>query len=149
MAGSCRWTRRARFISGPPTGSSPASSARRTCWRDTPAEAVAAGATGAVVLEDGTRVAALFPTAGAAGSAVTVSLRPESVTVAAVGSPGAGTLNALRGTVASASFLGSTVRYEVQAGAHLLRVEGAAETAFAPGSQVDLAFAPQAAVALS
>ena len=113
------------------------------------AEAVAAGATGTVVLEDGTRVAALSPAAGAAGSAVTVSLRPESVTVAAAGSPGAGTLNALRGTVASASFLGSTVRYEVQAGAHLLRVEGAAETAFAPGSQVDLAFAPQAAVALS
>ncbi len=110
-------------------------------------EAVYAGAIGPVALEDGPVVQALFPGGSIAGAAATVSLRPESITLR----PAAAVANdsALRGVVATASFLGSSVRYDVLVGRQRLRVEAPAEPAYAQGTEVELDFAPAAAVALT
>jgi hypothetical protein len=52
----------------------------------------------------------------------------------------------LRGTVNAASFLGASVRYDVQVGQRMLRVIGVAEQALPQGTTVSLTFAPQTTV---
>jgi iron(III) transport system ATP-binding protein len=108
--------------------------------------AVEAGGIGRLRLEDGAELDCLFPEGSAAGAAVTTSIRPESIVLSAGLAVGG---NVLRGNVAAASFLGGSVRYDVQIGQLVLRVVGSAETVFPAGAAVHLAFAPQAAVALS
>ncbi len=108
------------------------------------AAAVAAGTLGAVRLDGGAVIQALFPAAAPAGTRLSVAVRPESITL---GTPD-GTANRLDGTLADVSFLGATLRCDVAVGAEMLRVATTADVAPAPGAAVRLAFAPQAAIAL-
>ncbi|MSP01710.1 MAG: TOBE domain-containing protein [Acetobacteraceae bacterium] len=97
---------------------------------------VAAGTVGAVRLEDGVSIRCVFPSGGAEGRAVTVSLRPESMTIATAADPMAPDMNVLDGIVTAGSFLGGSARYDVQAGPRILRVSAPAEVAIPNGSPV-------------
>ena len=108
--------------------------------------AVAAGGTGAVRLDDGRAIGCLFPAGAAAGRAVTVSLRPESIVLA--DHAGAPEGNGLDGTVIAGSFLGGSARYDVQVGPRVLRVAASSETVFANGQAVRLTFPLDSAVAV-
>jgi iron(III) transport system ATP-binding protein len=103
---------------------------------------VATGGSGAVVLDDGDRIGCVFPGGGAAGSAVTVAVRPESLIVTS----GSTVMNSLMGTVISGSFLGGSARYDVQVKRRILRVTTPSDFIFANGSAVSLTFAPDSAV---
>ncbi len=109
---------------------------------------VAAGSVGALRLEGGAEISCLFPAGGTAGKATTAALRPESISVAALGSATANGANVLRGSITATSFLGGTVRYDVRVGERALRVVGPAEAAFPSGTDVQLVFAAQAAVSV-
>ncbi len=74
-------------------------------------------------------------------------MRPESVEIVAAEGAAKGA-NTLRGLVKASSFLGGSVRYDVEVGDQALRVSGPAETIFPAGTEVRLAFMPQAIVAL-
>jgi iron(III) transport system ATP-binding protein len=110
------------------------------------AAAVAPGGIGTLVLDGGARMACMFPAGAAPGQAAHASLRPESITIAPNSPAGANTLG---GEVTGASFLGAGVRYDVRVGTLLLRVMAPADTAFTPGTPVQLAFAPNAAIAVA
>ena len=109
-------------------------------------DAVAADGIGAVRLEDGSAIACLFPKGATSGASVTVALRPESIEVVPDGQQAGAGVNVLRGTVASASFLGGSGRYDVQIGPRVLRVVGSAETMVGAGATVGLTFPATAAV---
>ena len=104
------------------------------------------GDTGAVVLDDGGRVECLFPAGGIAGSAVTVSLRPESLVIAPPAGHGEAASNNLVGTVVAGSFLGGSARYDVQVNQRILRVTAPSELIFPNGSPVSLKFSLDSAV---
>ena len=107
---------------------------------------VQAGGVGRVRLATGEEIACLFPAGGTSGQATTASVRPESISILASDLPPAKAANVLRGTVNAASFLGASVRYDVQVGQRILRVIGPAEQALAQGTEVSLTFAPQSTV---
>ena len=110
---------------------------------------VTAGAIGRLRLENGLELSCVFPDGSAAGAAATASIRPESIAIGSgAGTPGDGS-NVLRGAITAASFLGGSVRYDVQVGAQALRVVGPAESVLEPGTDVQLSFPPQAAVSVS
>ena len=109
---------------------------------------VAAGAIGALRLDDGIELACLFPAGGSAGQAATMSVRPESIEIGAAVTPAGGAANTLQGAVTAASFLGGNVRYDVRVGERLIRVVGGAESVFSPGTGVQLTIRPEAAVLL-
>jgi iron(III) transport system ATP-binding protein len=109
-------------------------------------DAVRPGGTGPVRLDDGSAIGCLFPSGTAAGTAVTVSLRPESIDLVPEGQAALNGVNLLLGAVESASFLGGSGRYDVTVGARTLRVVGSAEVMVTAGSRVGLSFPPQAAV---
>jgi iron(III) transport system ATP-binding protein len=106
--------------------------------------AVPAGAMGAVRLGDGSRIHCLFPAGGVSGHATTVSVRPESIVLAT----GPCDETALRGVVNSASFLGGSVRYDVQVGDIVVRVVGQAEQVVPQGTAVGLTFPASSAVSV-
>jgi iron(III) transport system ATP-binding protein len=103
---------------------------------------VAAGDSGAVVLDDGDRIMSVFPGGGAAGGAVTVAVRPESLIVTS----GSTAMNSLMGTVISGSFLGGSARYDVQVKRRILRVTTPSDFIFANGSVVNVTFSLDSAV---
>jgi iron(III) transport system ATP-binding protein len=109
---------------------------------------VAPGGVGALRLEDGAEIACVFPAGSEAGQATTASVRPESISITPVGTATPSGTPSLRGSVSAASFLGGSMRYDVAVGAHALRVVGPAESAFAPGTDVQLAFPPQVVVSV-
>ena len=88
----------------------------------------------------------MFPAGGRSGQVATASVRPESISILASDMMPANEANMLRGTVNAASFLGASVRYDVQVGQRTLRVIGPAEQALARGTTVSLTFAPQTTV---
>jgi iron(III) transport system ATP-binding protein len=107
---------------------------------------VPAGGVGRVRLDSGEEIACMFPAGGTSGQAATASVRPESISILASDVIPANEANMLRGTVNAASFLGASVRYDVQVGQRTLRVIGPAEQALARGTTVSLTFAPQTTV---
>ncbi|HTI84821.1 MAG TPA: ABC transporter ATP-binding protein [Acetobacteraceae bacterium] len=107
---------------------------------------VPAGGVGRVRLDSGEEIACTFPAGGTSGQAATTSIRPESISIVTSGVIPADGTNLLRGTVNAASFLGASVRYDVQVGQRMLRVIGPAEQALARGTAVSLTFAPQTTV---
>src|SRR6185437_8528236 len=114
---------------------------------------VGAGEVAPVRLGDGGMIDCLFPGGHAGSGAVSVSVRPEAIALAAADTataPGGNVLggNVLRGTVAAASFQGGNVRYDVRSGGLLVRVIGPAEPVFAPETAVLLMFPARSAVAL-
>jgi iron(III) transport system ATP-binding protein len=111
------------------------------------ANPVAAGSTGAVRLADGSMMQCLFPSAHT-GGAVSISLRPEAITLVEGGEALAAGGNALHGVVAAASFQGGNIRYDIRCGEAVVRVVGPAEPGFAPGSALLMTFPARAAVAL-
>ena len=113
----------------------------------TTASTITAGGIGALRLDDGTEIKCLFPNGSAAGQSATVSIRPESIAIAPATAAANGA-NALRGSVIAASFLGGTVRYDIRVGERTLRVVGAADSMFPPGTDVLLVFPPQATVSV-
>jgi ABC-type Fe3+/spermidine/putrescine transport system ATPase subunit len=108
---------------------------------------VAAGEIGNVQLPDASVIQCLFPNHHS-GGAVSVSVRPEAITLAPLGTPPAPGENALRGTVAANSFQGGYVRYDISRGDIVVRVVSPAEPVFAPGTELLLTFPPRSAVAL-
>ena len=109
---------------------------------------VATGAIGTLRLEGGPEITCVFPSGSVAGRTATASLRPESVVLLAASSNAPNDCNVLRGSIGAASFLGGTVRYDVTTSGRTLRVVGPAETAIPEGTDVQLVFPPQAAVAV-
>ncbi|MGE0226096.1 MAG: ABC transporter ATP-binding protein [Acetobacteraceae bacterium] len=112
------------------------------------AGAVAAGGIGAMRTDDGEAIGCLFPAGAEAGRKVTVSVRPESISLLPDGAGAADGANMLRGTVSAASFLGGSARYDVRVGPRTMRVVASAESVVPAGTQVGLVFAPEAAVAV-
>jgi iron(III) transport system ATP-binding protein len=111
--------------------------------------AVTAGDVGTLHLDSGGEINCVFPTGSAAGQVATASVRPESISIAPAGSPVINGANVLHGSVNAASFLGANVRYDVRVGERALRVIGAAELVFPPGTGVLLMFPPQATVSVT
>ncbi len=101
------------------------------------------GDRGEVLLDDGARIGCLFPAGAAEGHAVTVSLRPESLSISTHPDPQA---NTLHGTVVAGSFLGGSARYDVQVNQRILRVTAPSDLVFANGSVVSLTFSLDSAV---
>jgi iron(III) transport system ATP-binding protein len=114
----------------------------------TTVSAVAAGALGPVRLAGDAVVQCLFPAGAAAGHAVTIAVRPESITLHPAGAAAPPEANRLAGTIAAASFQGDSVRYDVTAGDRTLRVLAPAEPAYAAGTAVQLAFPAASAVSV-
>jgi len=104
---------------------------------------------GAVRLGDGTRIRCVFPEGARAGAATAVSVRPESITLAPAGATAPEGHDRLEGTVRAASFLGNTIRYEVEVGGETVKVMTAPETALDPGARVALTFPHTVAVAVA
>jgi len=111
--------------------------------------AVPANGVGAVRLDDGTRIRCVFPDGARAGTAIAVSVRPESITLSAACAAAPDGHERLDGTVHAASFLGNTIRYEVEAGSQTVKVMTTPEMAFDPGARVSLSFPHHAAVAVA
>ncbi|HXT80672.1 MAG TPA: ABC transporter ATP-binding protein [Acetobacteraceae bacterium] len=106
------------------------------------------GEVATVRLPDNGTIQCLFGAGHARGGAVSVSVRPEAITLLspdATAQPGE---NLLRGTVTAASFQGSNVRYDVRSGKAIVRVVGPAEPVFAPDTQLLMTFSAKSAVAL-
>jgi len=108
---------------------------------------VAAGDVANVQLPDAGVIQCLFPNAHTSG-AVSVSVRPEAITLGPLGTPPTPGENALRGTVAATSFQGGYVRYDISCGDIVVRVVSPAEPVFAPKTELMLTFPPRSAVAL-
>lgn len=104
------------------------------------------GEPGSVVLDDGERIRCVFPAGGAAGNAVTVSLRPESLAIGPGDALTHADSNALMGTVTGCSFLGGTARYDVRVNEQILRVTAPSDATFPDGAPVRLTFALDSAV---
>jgi len=111
-------------------------------------EAVAAGSVGTVRLDEGVRIACVFPAGSIAGKPANVSVRPESIVIRSATAGVTDSENVLSGVVFAASFLGGSVRYDVRVGGRALRVIGPAESAFPSGTEVQLTFPPQSAVSV-
>jgi iron(III) transport system ATP-binding protein len=79
-------------------------------------------------------------------SVVSVSIRPESIRIAAA--PASGCDNFLRGRVTGVTFLGATRRVDVASDGVILQVATAADLPLPADGEVWLAFAPERAVAL-
>ncbi len=115
----------------------------------TSTHSVAAGSVGALRLDDGIEITCLFPVGSDSGRPATASVRPESIDISMSRTGANGGANVLHGSVSAASFLGGSVRYDVQVGTRTLRVVGSAESVFAPGTEVQLTFPAQSAVSVS
>jgi iron(III) transport system ATP-binding protein len=77
----------------------------------------------------------------AIGQNVAVSVRPESVTLAASGTPVEEQTNRLTGRVALAGFMGSMTRYQIEVGAGaVVQAYGSARAAYAVGDSVAVDF---------
>jgi iron(III) transport system ATP-binding protein len=107
-----------------------------------------AGDTAGVRLQDGSVIQCLFPTAHSAGGAVSVSVRPEAITLVASDTTVGMEENSMRGTVATASFQGGNVRYDVRCGDAVVRVVGPAEPVFTAETDLLMVFPASSAVAL-
>lgn len=82
------------------------------------------------------------------GEPIVVSIRPESISLAAPGTPPQPDASRLTGTVASIGFLGQTVRYGIRVGSKTLQVNTFPDKTFANGGSVTLDFKPEAAIGL-
>lgn len=108
----------------------------------------AADSLGTVRLADGSAVRCVFPTGATAGEEVAISIRPESIVLAPDGAPVPGDHDLLKGIVRAASFLGSSIRYEVEVNGETVKAMSPPDTAFDPGEQVQLTFPPTSVVAV-
>jgi iron(III) transport system ATP-binding protein len=107
-----------------------------------------AGDVAEVRLRDDSTIQCLFPNAHSRGGAVSVSVRPEAISLVASDTTVGEGENLLRGTVATTSFQGGNVRYDIRCGDLVLRVIGPSELVFAPETTVSMVFPARSAVAL-
>jgi iron(III) transport system ATP-binding protein len=107
-----------------------------------------AGEVAAVRLSDDSMIRCLFPAAHPGGGAVSVSVRPEAITLVASDTKVAEGENSLHGTVAATSFQGGNVRYDIRSGDLVVRVIGPAEPVFMPETDLLMVFPARSAVAL-
>ena len=110
--------------------------------------AVAAGTIGLVSLAGGVRIQAQFAAATPTGAAVQLAVRPESITLAAANTPAADAGNAIPAVLRSISFLGATVRCDVDAAGQTIRVSASAGPMPDIGAAISLHFPAQLAIAL-
>lgn len=108
----------------------------------------AADSLGTVRLADGSAVRCVFPAGVAAGEGVAISIRPEAIVLTPASAPVPEDHDILKGTVLAASFLGSTIRYEVEVSGETVKAMSPPDTAFEPGEQVQLTFPPTSVVAV-
>jgi iron(III) transport system ATP-binding protein len=78
---------------------------------------------------------------------VSVSIRPEEITIRddTLSDAGAKPWNRLQGTVVFAGFMGNMTRCQIKVGESLIQAYGAAQAAQVPGSEATLWFAPESA----
>jgi iron(III) transport system ATP-binding protein len=107
------------------------------------------GDIGRLRLSGGELIPCLFPAGSAAGAAITASARPESIEIAAGEASPAAASGGLQGTIRAASFLGGSIRYDIQTGDQELRVTGPATGMLSPGTAVQLTFPPSALVSVA
>tara|TARA_R110001606_G_scaffold21130_2_gene74839 strand:- start:205 stop:1338 length:1134 start_codon:yes stop_codon:yes gene_type:complete len=115
----------------------------------TVAGAAAADTVGSVRLDDGAGIHCLFPDGVANGTPIAVSVRPENIILSSEGSPVPEGHDGLAGTVRAASFLGTTIRYEVEVNGEIIKVMTPPDISLDPGARVNLTFPPRAAVAVA
>jgi iron(III) transport system ATP-binding protein len=108
-----------------------------------------ANTVGAVRLAGGASIRCIFPDGATGGAETAVSVRPESIALAPAGSPVPDDHDCLDGTVRAASFLGNTIRYEIEVGDETIKVMTPPETNLDPGARVNLIFPPRSAVAVA
>jgi iron(III) transport system ATP-binding protein len=102
----------------------------------------------AVRLADGTLVNCLFTAGRSAAEPVSISIRPEAISlVPSGGSVGEG-VNRIAGTVSSKGFLGNMNRYSLDVGGQTLSATTNPELDLPIGAQVSLVFTPSSAIAL-
>jgi iron(III) transport system ATP-binding protein len=108
----------------------------------------AADGRGEVEVLEGRRIRCLVPQ-GIAASAVSVSIRPESIQLVAAGAGTAnGQGNCLAGRVSGVTFLGAACRVDVVSDGVNLQVTAPADVALPADGEVLLVFAPERTVAL-
>jgi iron(III) transport system ATP-binding protein len=112
------------------------------------ASGAGAGEVATVRLRDGSTIQCLFPAAQSAGSAVSISVRPEVITLVASDTTAEESGNSLPATIIATSFQGGNVRYDVRSLDLVVRVIGPAETVLAPNTDVRMVFPARSAVAL-
>jgi iron(III) transport system ATP-binding protein len=95
---------------------------------------------GVVILAAGASITAALPSAAAAGSPITVTIRPEDVRLSA--ERPAGARNVLHGTVIAQVFLGNLVDYHVDVGGAILHALAPRQQTFPAGAQVYLSIEP-------
>ncbi|MBP1888079.1 ABC transporter ATP-binding protein [Sinorhizobium mexicanum] len=101
----------------------------------------------AVRLEQGDVVRCIFPRAEARDTEISVSVRPESISMGDTGTE-ATDLNRVQGVVESNGFLGNLNRYVVKVGLTPLIVNTGPELMFDIGSTVNLSFAVESTLAV-
>jgi iron(III) transport system ATP-binding protein len=111
-------------------------------------QAVSGATQAQVTLSDGHTLTAQFPYPVDDPHAITVSVRPESITLRSPTATREPQVNRLQGVVADSAFLGHSYRYALKVGELTLQCTSAAHTQFAKGSEVALDFAFDQACAL-
>ncbi|EUB98142.1 Polyamine-transporting ATPase [Rhizobium sp. CF080] len=102
-----------------------------------------------ITLDSGEVIKACFPYPIAANSKIAVSIRPESVSLAAPGTAVPEGYNALEGSVLSSGFLGNIVRYTIQLCSNRIQVHQPADIHFNDGDRIAVHFSPEKSLGLS
>jgi ABC-type Fe3+/spermidine/putrescine transport system ATPase subunit len=109
---------------------------------------VAKGDIGGVRLARFRRIDRSFLHAMAAGAAVVVSVRPETIRLVAPGSQSLAGWSVLPGTVVGSGFLGHTSRYSVRVDDMTLQANVESSVRFANGDAGDVVFSHNEAIGL-
>ncbi|MBE2278212.1 MAG: ABC transporter ATP-binding protein [Rhodobacteraceae bacterium] len=110
--------------------------------------AVAEDARQTVRLEAGQDVSVVFPYAVPAGRKIAVSVRPEAVQLAPVGTPLPAGWNELIGKVGTSGFLGNMMRYSIDLPTGRIEAHQPPDAGFAEGDAVSVRFAADKALGL-
>jgi iron(III) transport system ATP-binding protein len=111
-------------------------------------ENVQAGQVGKIDIGDGRSILGLFTAACDAGTAISVSLRPEALSLRRTGSAASSDNNVLPVRVQQCGFLGSLLKYRVSTGSQELQVISLPKGEIAANASAQLEFAPTDAVAI-
>ena len=103
---------------------------------------------GAVRLAGGQVVRCLFPDAALAAQEITISVRPETITLSPPGTPERPGFNRMSGTIVFAGFLGNMNRYSLRVGDVILHANASSEANLSEGSEAAIDFSFESAVGI-